>query len=102
MANKYLGNKKQKSGNNSKVIKSGFNFPLEKNNLLILGLGVFIILVGYLLMATGITNEPALPSAKWNNFWAVNVAPLMLLLGYCVIIPYGILKTFKNKTKKAE
>lgn len=74
-----------------------WNFPLQKQNFIIIGIGIVVILIGYLLMATGITEEPALPNGKWNNVLAVSIAPILLVIGYCVIIPFGIFKTFANK-----
>jgi NADH:ubiquinone oxidoreductase subunit 6 (subunit J) len=56
-----------------------------------------VILVGYALMTTGITEDPATVSGKWNNPLAVIVAPILLILGYCVIIPYSIIKIFRKK-----
>ena len=74
-----------------------WKFPLQKENFLIIGLGIIVIIVGYLLMATGITEEPAIPNGKWNNVFAVSIAPILLVLGYCVIIPFGIFKSFPPK-----
>ena len=74
--------------------KAIWKFPLQKQNFYIIGLGLVVIIIGYLLMATGITEEPALPNGKWNNVFAVSIAPILLVLGYCVIIPFGIFKTF--------
>ncbi len=71
-----------------------WKFPLQKQNFLIIGIGLVVIIVGYLLMATGITDEPAVSSGKWNNVFAVSIAPLLLVIGYCFIIPYGIFKSF--------
>ena len=73
-----------------------WEFPLEKNNLIIIGIGLAVILIGYMLMATGVTEEPAIADGKWNNPLAVTVAPILLLIGYTVIIPYGIIKKFKK------
>jgi hypothetical protein len=74
-----------------------WEFPLEKQNLIYFGIGLGVILLGYLLMATGITEDPATVSGKWNNPLAVIVAPVLLILGYCVIIPYSIIKSFRKK-----
>ena len=48
-------------------------------------------------MATGISDQPALADGKWNNPLAVSVAPVLLVIGYCVIIPYALLKFFGKK-----
>lgn len=74
-----------------------WKFPLQRQNFVIIGIGIAVILIGYLLMATGITEEPAIPNGKWNNVFAVSIAPILLVLGYCVIIPFGIFKSFSPK-----
>jgi hypothetical protein len=74
-----------------------WEFPLEKQNLIYFGIGLGVILLGYALMATGITEEPAKVNAKWDNSFAVIVAPVLLIIGYCVIIPYSIIKIFRKK-----
>ena len=71
-----------------------WEFPLAKKNFFILAIGLAVIIFGYILMATGITNDPAIPNGKWNNVFAVQIAPVILVIGYCVIIPYGIMKYF--------
>lgn len=73
-----------------------WEFPLEKNNLMIIGVGLLVILIGYMLMATGVTEDPAVADGKWNNPMAVTIAPILLIIGYTVIIPYGIIKKFKK------
>ncbi|HYQ88930.1 MAG TPA: hypothetical protein VEU09_04810 [Candidatus Binatia bacterium] len=49
--------------------------PFGKRNYLIFGLAALVILVGYILLSRG----------------SITVAPIMLLLGYLVLIPIGIL-----------
>lgn len=75
-------------------------FPLSRMNFYYLLGGIVVILIGYALMATGITNDPALPDGKWNNPLAVTIAPFILVIGYCVIIPIGLLKNFNKKKKE--
>lgn len=90
------GKGKAKKNNQKSVI----NFPFTKKNYIIIGAGLAVIIIGYLLMATGITNEPAVPDGKWNNPFAVTIAPIILLIGYVVIIPFGILKFSGKKEQK--
>lgn len=73
-----------------------WTFSLDKKNLKFLAIGFAVIVIGYIFLATGITDEPALPSSKWNNPLVIYLAPILLALGYCVIIPYALLKTFKK------
>ncbi len=75
--------------------KVEWNFPLEKKNFMIFGVGVAMIAVGYLFMLTGLGDDYALTTgAKWNNPMAISIAPLLLVIGYCGIIPYSIYKYF--------
>lgn len=91
-------NAPRKHGKSSiKKDKTQWNFPLTKKNLIILAIGLGVILIGYALMATGISEGPAVPDGKWNNPFAVSVAPLLLVIGYCVIIPIAIFKFFKKE-----
>jgi hypothetical protein len=53
-------------------------------NFMMLGVGVATIVVGFLLLATGI--------GQWDNPLAVDVAPVVLVVGYCVIVPYAIIR----------
>jgi hypothetical protein len=76
-----------------------WNFPLQKQNFIIIGIGLLVILIGYILMLFGVTDQPAVPDGKWNNFFSVSLAPIILVIGYCVIIPYGIIKTFKKTSE---
>lgn len=75
-------------------------FPLEKRNFIIIGIGLVIILVAYGLMWTGISDQPALPDGQWNNPFAVTIAPILLVIGYCVVIPYAII-SFSKRSKAA-
>lgn len=72
--------------------KKEISFPLDKSNLLIIGLGIAILIIGYILMSEN-SVEGFLPTV---------VAPILLVLGYCVIIPYGILKKTKAASASAE
>lgn len=67
-------------------------FPLEKENFVIIGIGIALLIVGYILMAEN----------SVSGFMPTVVAPILLVLGYCVVIPYGILKRPKSAAAKAE
>jgi hypothetical protein len=57
------------------------HLPLGRDNFIILGIGLAVIVVGYLAMLEG----------SIEGFLPLVVAPILLVLGYCVIIPIGIL-----------
>ena len=62
-------------------------FPFGRENYLILLTGVVVIVLGYLALS-GDTVEGFLP---------LTVAPILLVLGYCVIIPVGIMYRRKDR-----
>jgi heme/copper-type cytochrome/quinol oxidase subunit 2 len=68
-----------------------WSFPLERHNVILLAIGVAIIIVAYILMLTANTSDPVQHQQLWNNPLAVTVAPILLVLGYAVIIPIAIL-----------
>jgi hypothetical protein len=67
-----------------------FKIALTPINYGIIGLGILIIIIGYIFMSQG-TVEGFLPTV---------IAPILLVLGYCIIIPIGIL--VKTKTVEDE
>ena len=44
------------------------------------GIGILVIILGYIIMATG----------DVNSFQSVKLAPVLLVIGYLVIIPLSI------------
>ena len=53
----------------------------DKRNYMILGIGIALIVIGFILLAAG----------------DITVSPILLVLGYCVIIPLGILLPRKGE-----
>ena len=67
--------------------------PLSKQNFLIIGIGLLVILGGYIAMLEG----------SVEGFMPLVVAPVLLVIGYCVVIPLGILyKKWPAKTEQAD
>jgi|TARA_B100001093_G_scaffold285641_1_gene272850 hypothetical protein len=58
-----------------------FLWPYKRKNYLLFGVGVFVIIVGYLIMYLG----------EVNSFQSLVISPLLLLVGYLVIIPIALL-----------
>lgn len=76
-----------------KVVKKGKTaaiFPLERENYIILGIGLVVIIFGYIALS-GNTVE---------GFSQLTVAPILLVIGYCIIIPFGIM--YRRKAKSPE
>ena len=55
-----------------------------KNDIVVFGIGVLCIVLGYILMYLG--NTASILSTK--------ISPIILIVGYCVLIPISILKKF--------
>lgn len=58
--------------------------------------GVVVIILGYLVMSSGISDDPATNDGIWNSPAAVTFGPILLGLGYCVIIPFALLYRFNK------
>lgn len=69
--------------------KVEWEYPLHRNNFLLIVAGIGTIVLGYILMYV-------FGSKEWNSTIATAVAPVILVIGYCVIIPYAIIKFFPN------
>lgn len=61
--------------------KRGAQLPFGRINYLLFALGIAIILVGFVALAQG----PA------DSFWSLTVAPILLVIGYLILIPAAIL-----------
>lgn len=70
-----------------KKIRSGRKpeeWPFGKKNWMILGAGLASIILGFITLASG----------------SITLAPILLVLGYCVLIPVGIM--IKDKPREAD
>ncbi len=61
--------------------------PLGKENFQIIGIGLVVILAGYLAMLTG----------SVEGFLPLVLSPILLVIGYCVIVPFGIMYRKKER-----
>ncbi|MBK8984419.1 MAG: hypothetical protein IPM38_19390 [Ignavibacteria bacterium] len=68
--------------------QSHLHFAMTSKNYYIIGAGIFLIILGYILM-----NENSV-----SGFLPTIVAPILLIAGYCVVIPVGILYKGKELT----
>lgn len=81
----------------AKVVKSKkakaaeiLHLSLTNKNYMIIGLGILLIIIGYVFMAEN----------SVDGFLPTVVAPILLVLGYIVVVPFGIL--FKDKSAVVE
>ncbi len=73
----------------AKTVQSPFKNYWTNTNYMILGAGIVVLFIGFLLMAQG----------PWDNPLSMTISPLVLLVAYLVIFPLSI---FYKKRKKAE
>ena len=59
-----------------------------KINYLIFSIGLALVIIGYIFMANG----------EVNSFQSLTLAPIMLFLGYIVVIPASLV--YRDKSKK--
>ena len=57
------------------------SWPFGKNNYVLFLIGVLTIVLGYIIMYLGSTY----------SFQSIVLAPIILIVGYCVIIPISIM-----------
>ena len=58
-----------------------FQWTYKRKNYVLFGIGVFVIILGYLIMYLG----------EVNSFQSLTLSPIILLIGYLIIIPYALL-----------
>ena len=56
-------------------------WPFNKTNYAIFGIGIIVIIIGYLIISFNEVNSMA----------STRIGQLMLFVGYCVIIPISII-----------
>ena len=72
----------RKKNTNSNLHKNLFNkWSYGKKNYILFSLGLALLIVGYYLMASG----------SVNSFQSLAISPILLILGYLVIIPVALL-----------
>tara|TARA_B100001248_G_scaffold249735_1_gene223170 strand:- start:402 stop:638 length:237 start_codon:yes stop_codon:yes gene_type:complete len=75
-----MTNKKKNTNNNSQ--QDLFNeWPYGKKNYIIFSLGLALLIISYILMASG----------SVNSVQSLVISPILLILGYLVIIPVALL-----------
>ena len=70
-------------------------FALGKENYKLMAIGFVIIVIGFILVAGGGSDDPNVFSEDIFNFRRLTVAPIVLLAGFVFEI-YAIMKKPKN------
>lgn len=74
-----------------------FQFALGKENYILLAIGFAIIIIGFLLMMGGRSDDPSVFNEEIFSFRRITLAPMIVLFGFMFEI-YAIMK--KPKAEK--
>ena len=74
------------NNNNNANLFEGWAFG--KTNYILFAIGVLSLIIGYYLMASG----------SVNSFQSLTLSPILLFLGYIVIIPFALV--YREKVDK--
>jgi hypothetical protein len=72
---RYKGKPKAKPRPQIERYKEKSVLPFTKKNYILFAIGIFVIVIGYITLGYG----------------SITLAPILLVLGYCVIIPIAII-----------
>ncbi|MFD2517098.1 DUF3098 domain-containing protein [Salinimicrobium flavum] len=70
--------------------KQDLNFVFEKKNYIVMGIGLAVIALGFLLMAGGGSDDPNVFNEEIYNWRRIRLAPALVLLGFGIEV-YAIL-----------
>ena len=76
--------------------KNNKEFIFKKSNYRIMIIGIAFIVIGFVLMTGGGSDDPNIFSNEIYNFRRIRLAPTLVLIGFGIQV-YAIL--YKNKTK---
>ena len=80
--------------------KSTLAFALSRKNYILIGIGLFFIVIGFIVMSGGGSDDPNVFSDKLFDFRRLTLAPILVLTGYVIEI-FAIMIKF-NDNKQAQ
>jgi hypothetical protein len=72
------------------------DFPLQRENYILLSIGFVIIIIGFLLMVGGKSDDPNVFNPDIFNFRRITLAPIIVLFGFVFEI-WAIMKKPKEE-----
>lgn len=81
-------------------IKKSSGLALPKENYKILLIGLAAVILGFILMSGGGSENPAEFDPEIFSFRRITLAPFVVMLGYGVVL-YGIMKRPKVASKES-
>lgn len=95
---------KQKTASKSSWFRlpSNSNEPLlfDKQNYIIMAIGAFLIILGFILMSGGNTDPKVFNEAEIYSFRRITLAPIVIIFGFLTIV-VAILKKPVNEKMEA-
>jgi len=90
-----MSKKKKSALSNNKATKHKGEFLFGKRNYIIMLAGLLVIALGFILMAGGGSDDPAVFNEEIYNFRRIRLAPTLVLIGFAIEI-YAILANPKK------
>lgn len=73
-----------------------FDFPIKKQNLYIILIGLAVNILGYILMIGGGSDDPnKFDASELFSTTRITLSPIFIVAGFAIMI-YGIMKKQKN------
>ena len=66
--------------------------PFSEMNYILFAMGIGLLIFGYIALSIG----------PWDSVWSLTIAPILLVISYCIVIPLAILYHKKGKAGKTE
>lgn len=82
-----------------KELPKSFDFPFAKENYRLLIIGIAIIILGFILMTGGGSDDPNVFNPEIFSFRRITLAPMLSLFGFIFII-YAIMKKPRETEEK--
>ena len=73
-----------------------------KKNYLIMGIGLAVIAIGFILMSGGGSDNPAVFDASIFNFRRIHLAPALVLRGFAIEIYAILVNPNKEENRKKD
>ncbi len=80
-----------------KTEQEGVDFPLQRENYILLIIGFVVIMIGFLLMIGGKSDDPNVFNEEIFNFRRITLAPIIVLFGFIFEI-WAIMKKPREKS----
>ena len=78
------------SNNKKPLHKQDLHFVFGRKNYIVMGIGLAVIALGFILMAGGGSEDPNVFNPEIYNFRRIRLAPAVVLLGFAIEV-YAIL-----------